>query len=144
MEYKTDIAWSDSGYFVNGTAVPIGKDFLAVAVNRTGDSTAENQILYILDLKKKTLAQKFDTNGRGYYWVSPSATTGSFIMQYYDGQNNYLQLFSFNKKTRSWSEVITDVVDTGFATAPSMPLLPAYFVNTVGGGDNLELHVYRY
>ena len=149
MEYKTDIAWSDSGcYFgdgtMAGTAVPIGTDFLAIAVNRTGDSMPGNQILYILDLKKKTLARKFDANGRGYYWVSPSATTSSFIVQYNDGQKNCVQLFTFNKRTKSWTEAISDVVDTGFATAPSSPVLPAYFVNTVKGGDKLELHVFRY
>lgn len=158
MEYKTDIDWSDGGYFLIGnplpdlggptvaTAVPIGTDFLAVSVNRTvSSSTRDDEILYIFDLKKKNLARKFDSAGRGYYLVFPSATTNSFILYYNDMSSGaLLTLFNFNKRTRTWSEVITDVVDTGFAAAPSIPLRPAYFVNTVKGGNKLELHIYSY
>lgn len=149
MEYKTAIPWSDSGVFLQGGAIPIGTDFLAIIVSRapTSGTPAEDQILYILDLKRKSLVEKFDNPGRGYYWLNPSATTGSFVLSYGSGADRADQtiaLYNFNKKTRKWSLAIQEQVDTGYAVAQSAPVLPGYFVNTVKGGDKLELHVFRY
>jgi len=149
MEYRTAIPWSDSGVFLQAGAIPIGTDFLAIIVSRAPESgtPSEDQILYILDLKRKSLVQKFDESGRGYYWLNPSATTGSFVLSYWSGADRtdgIIELYNFNKRTRKWSLAIQDQVDTGYATAPSAPVLPGYLVNTVRGGDKLELHVFRY
>jgi len=152
MAYNTGVAWSDSAVFLQGGLIPIGTDFLAIITNRESMSdpvsySAENQILYILDIKKKALAMKMDVAGQGYYWVSPSATTSSFVLSYSDSNNNrYISLYSFDKKRRTWSLVpdTTQLVTTGYATAGSYALLPAYFVNTVSRNDTLWLDVYKY
>jgi len=151
MAYNTGVAWSDSAVFLQGGLIPIGTDFLAIITNRESMSdpvsySAENQILYILDIKKKALAMKMDVAGQGYYWVSPSAVTSSFVLNYWNGTDNYISLYSFNKKSRTWSLVpgTTEKVTTGYATAASTPLLPGYFVNTVSRNDTLWLDVYKY
>lgn len=146
MEYKTQQTWSDSGKFLQAGLHPIGTDFLAVIINRDPNAgePVEDQIIYILDLKKKSLATKIDMVGKGYYWLSPSATTSSFILNYFEGNVERVALYNFNKKTRSWSVAIDEQVDTGSSTSYSTPVLPGYFVNTVQGGDKLELHVFKY
>ncbi|NBU72201.1 MAG: hypothetical protein EBS53_12285 [Bacteroidetes bacterium] len=72
MAYNTGLAWSDSGRFLTQDLTPIGTDFLAVVIDRNPGGQ-NDQILYILDLKKKILARKIDVAGQGFYWVSPSA-----------------------------------------------------------------------
>ena len=147
MEFNTGLAWSDSGVFLTAGLTPIGTDFLAVIINR--DPTAEyysaDQILYIFDLKKKVLAKRIDVPDQGYYWVSPSATTSSFVLYYSIGTSDQrISLYNFNKKTRNWSLAIDDTFDSGSSTSVSTPVLPGYFVNTVRDGDILELHVFKY
>jgi hypothetical protein len=145
MAYNTGLAWSDSGRFLNHDLTPIGTDFLAVVIDRNpGDQN--DQILYILDLKKKILARKIDVAGQGFYWVSPSAVSSSFVLSWDDGTDNYISLYGFNKKSRTWSTIAdtTQKVTTGYATAPSTPILPGYFVNTVSRNDTLWLDVYKY
>jgi len=150
MAYNTGLAWSDSAVFLQGGLIPIGTDFLAIIINRgpLGPSgyAEEDQILYILDTKKKALAKKIDVAGQGFYWVSPSATTSSFALSYSDGTDGYISLYGFNKKSRTWSTMAdtTQKVTTGYATAASTPLLPGYFVNTVSRNDTLWLDVYKY
>jgi hypothetical protein len=145
MAYNTGLAWSDSGRFLTQDLTPIGTDFLAVVIDRNpGDQN--DQILYILDLKKKILAREIDVAGQGFYWVSPSAVTSSFVLSYVNGTDNYISLYGFNKKSRTWSTMpdTTQKVTTGYATAASTPLLPGYFVNTVSRNDTLWLDVYKY
>jgi hypothetical protein len=145
MAYNTGLAWSDSGRFLTQYLTPIGTDFLAVVLDRNpGDQN--DQILYILDLKKKILARKVDVQDQGFYWVSPSAVSSSFVLSYWNGTDNYISLYSFNKKSRTWSTMAdtTQKVTTGYATAPSTPILPGYFVNTVRRNDTLWLDVYKY
>jgi len=146
MEYKTGIEWSDEKVFLTSAAVPVGTDYLAIPVNHTGSSDPDYQNLYILDVKKKTLALKLDAPDRGFYQVWPSATTSSFVLYYCDqALGQFVSLYIFNKRTKTWTQAITDTVDTGFATVDSAPVLPGYFVNTVQGSDNtLELHIFRY
>ena len=145
MEYNTGLAWSDSRGFLTQDLTPIGTDFLAVVIDRNPGGQ-NDQILYILDLKKKILARKIDVAGQGLYWVSPSATTSSFVLSYSDGTDLYISLYGFNKKSKTWSTVTgtTQKVTTGYATASSTPLLPGYFVNTVSRNDTLWLDVYKY
>ena len=144
MEYNTGLAWSDSRGFLTQDLTPIGTDFLAVVIDR--NPGGNDQILYILDLKKKILARKIDVAGQGLYWVSPSATTSSFVLSYSDGTDLYISLYGFNKKSRTWSTKAdtTQKVTTGYATAASTPLLPGYFVNTVSRNGTLWLDVYKY
>jgi hypothetical protein len=151
MAYNTGVAWSDSAVFLQGGLIPIGTDFLAIITNRESMSdpvsySPENQILYILDIKKKVLAMKMDVADQGFYWVSPSAVSSSFVLSYWNGTDNYISLYSFNKKSRTWSTMAdtTQKVTTGYATAPSTPILPGYFVNTVRRDDTLWLDVYKY
>jgi hypothetical protein len=145
MEYNTGLAWSDSRGFLTQDLTPIGTDFLAVVIDRNPGGQ-NDQILYILDLKKKILARKIDVAGQGLYWVSPSATTSSFVLSYSDGTDLYISLYGFNKKSRTWSTKAdtTQKVTTGYATAASTPLLPGYFVNTVSRNGTLWLDVYKY
>ena len=145
MEFNTGFAWSDSGIFLTQDLTPIGTDFLAVVLDRN-PGAQNDQILYILDLKKKILAKKIDVAGQGFYWVSPSATTSSFALSYSDGTDPYISLYGFNKKSRTWSTATstTQKVTTGYATAASTPLLPGYFVNTVSRNGTLWLDVYKY
>ena len=145
MEFNTGFAWSDSGRFLTQDLTPIGTDFLAVVLDRN-PGAQNDQILYILDLKKKILAKKIDVAGQGFYWVSPSATTSSFVLSYSDGTDPYISLYGFNKKSRTWSTATgtTQKVTTGYATAASTPLLPGYFVNTVSRNGTLWLDVYKY
>jgi hypothetical protein len=145
MAYNTGLAWSDSGRFLTQDLTPIGTDFLAVVIDRNPGGQ-NDQILYILDLKKKILARKIDVADQGFYWVSPSATTSSFVLSYSDGTDLYISLYGFNKKSRTWSTMAdtTQKVTTGYATAPSTPILPGYFVNTVRRNDTLWLDVYKY
>jgi hypothetical protein len=150
MEYNTGQTWYDSFDFLQGGLFPIGTDFLAIVINRgqLGPIGADqgDQILYILDTKKRALAKKIDVAGQGFYWVSPSATTGAFHLSYFDGTNPYISFYSFDKKRRTWSLVpnATEIVTSGYAVAPSTPLLPGYFVNTVSRNDTLWLDVYKY
>jgi len=147
MEFNTGLAWSDSGIFLTERLIPIGTDFLAVIINSnpTESSPGDDQILYILDLKKKALARKIEVAGQSGYWVSPSATTSSFILWYWTADSDRrVSLYNFNKKTRNWSVAIDDAFGAGKSTSDSIPVLPSYFVNTVRDGDNLELHVFRY
>ena len=151
MAYNTGVAWSDSAVFLQGGLIPIGTDFLAIITNRKSMSdpvsySGENQILYILDIKKKVLAMKMDVAGQGFYWVSPSAVSSSFVLSYWNGTDSYISLYGFNKKSRTWSTMAdtTQKVTTGYATAPSTPILPGYFVNTVRRDDTLWLDVYKY
>jgi hypothetical protein len=152
MAYNTGVAWSDSAVFLQGGLIPIGTDFLAIITNRESMSDpvsnlGDNQILYILDIKKKALIKKIDVAGQGYYWLEPSATTNSFVLSYSDSNGNrYISLYNFDKKRRTWSLVpdTTQLVTTGYATAGSYALLPAYFVNTVSRNDTLWLDVYKY
>ena len=152
MAYNTGLAWSDSYEFLQGGLIPIGTDFLAIIINRgqLGPNGADqgDQILYILDIKKRALAKKIDVAGQGYYWVEPSATTSSFVLSYYDSESGdrYISLNGFNKKSRTWSTMAdtTQKVTTGYATAASTPLLPGYFVNTVRRNGTLWLDVYKY
>ena len=106
----------------------------------------DNQIIYILDIKKKALIKKIDVAGQGYYTLQPSATTSSFILSYDSNDNHYISLYNFDKKSRTWSLVpgSTEKVTTGYATSESYALLPAYFVNTVSRNDTLWLDVYKY
>ena len=152
MAYNTGLAWSDSAIFLNNPLYPIGTDFLAIITNREsmsdpGSYFGDNQIIYILDIKKKALIKKIDVAGQGYYALEPSATTNSFVLSYNDSNSNrYISLYGFDKKRRTWSLVpdTTQLVTTGYATAGAYALLPAYFVNTVSRNDTLWLDVYKY
>ena len=152
MEFNTGFAWSDSGRFLTQDLTPIGTDFLAIITNREsmsdpGSYLGDNQIIYILDIKKKALIKKIDVAGQGYYALEPSATTNSFVLSYNDSNSNrYISLYGFDKKRRTWSLVpdTTQLVTTGYATASSTPLLPGYFVNTVRRNGTLWLDVYKY
>ncbi len=147
MEFNTGLAWSDSGIFLTDRLTPIGTDFLAVIINSNPADIdpGGDQIVYILDLKKRALARKIEVAGQSGYWVSPSATTSSFILWYWTADSDRrVSLYNFNKKTRNWSVAIDDAFGAGKSTSDSTPVLPSYFVNTVRGGDNLELHVFKY
>lgn len=151
MAYNTGLAWSDSATFLNSPLHPIGTDFLAIIINREsmsdpGSYLGDNQIIYILDIKKKALIKKIDLAGQGLYALLPSATTNSFILSYDSNDNRYISMYSFNKKSRTWSLVpgTTEKVTTGYSTSESYALLPAYFVNTVSRNDTLWLDVYKY
>jgi hypothetical protein len=151
MEFNTAQAWSDSGLFLQEPLIPIGADFLAVIIYRDPRSRSpivliEDEILYILDLKKKTLAKKIDVVGQGYYVVSPSATTSSFVVTSWSANTEIgmMSLYNYNKKNRSWSLAIEDVVDSGSSSSFSTQLLPGYFVNTVSRDNTLWLDVYKY
>ena len=147
MEFNTGLAWSDSGVFLTAGLTPIGTDFLAVIINRnpTGGDEGDTEIVYILDLKKRAFARKIEVAGQTGYWVSPSATTSSFILWYWTANGDRrVALYNFNKKTRNWSLAIDDTFDSGSSTSVSTPVLPGYFVNTVRDGDILELHVFKY
>lgn len=92
---------------------------------------------------------KLDQAGIFHRYVRPSATTSSFVVEYEDAnQNNdaFIALYNFDRKRRTWSLVPSTVqkVTTGYATAPSSPLLPGYFVNSVRRSGILWLDVYRY
>lgn len=145
MAYNTGIAWSDDEIFLQQDAIPIGKDFLAVVVNPLG-ATFDDQILYILDLKNKVLAKKFDEPNRGYYWATPSGITSSFIVNYTEiqSQDRYSALYIFNKKKRDWKLEVSQKVTTGNSQAMSTPLLPGYFVNSVSRDGTLWLDVYQH
>jgi hypothetical protein len=145
MAYNTGLAGSDSGRFLTQDLTPIGTDFLAVVIDRNPGGQ-NDQILYILDLKKKILAKGIDVPNQGFYWVSPSARTSSFVLSYNSGTDGYISLYGFNKKSRTWSVMAdtTQKVTTGYATAASTRLLPGYFVNTVSRNGTLWLDVYKY
>lgn len=145
MEYKTGLAWDGSQTYLNGGLMSIGKDFLALPVNRPPSFAERDQILYIFNIKKKSLAQKLDEANRGFYWVTPSTTTRSFILGYFDGLDNWIEFHNFNAKSKTWSKTLPEKVDTGFAVTGSFAVAPAYFVNAVKGHDDtLELHIFRY
>jgi hypothetical protein len=141
MEYKTAIPWSDSGEFLLGDPIPVGTDFLAVIVNR--NSGQDDQVLYILDLKKKSLAKTFDEAGLSY-WLNPSATTGSFLLSFWRDDATTKALYNFNKRTRSWSLASTEQGQGLITAAPSVPVLPGFFVRAVRDGEHLKLDVFRY
>lgn len=143
MAYNTGITIDPEFIYLDGyfSATPVGVEFLAVPVRQSEGGKS----IYILDLKKKSLAQKFDVSGASYE-IQPSASTSSFCLQTEDESGRSISLYSFNKKTRSWNLVpeTTQSVTTGYATTPSVPVLPGYFINTVSRDGILWLDVYRY
>jgi len=143
MEYNTGITIDPTFRYMDGafSATPIGVDFLAVPVRRPEGGKS----VYILDLKKKSLAIKFDSPGASYE-VQPSATTVWFCLQTEVEDLATISLYSFNKKNRSWNLVpdLTPEVTTGYATTPSIPVLSGCVVNSVSRSGILCLAVYKY
>jgi hypothetical protein len=143
MEYNTGITIDPTFKYMDGafSATPIGVDFLVVPVRRPEGGKS----VYILDLKKKSLAIKFDSPGASYE-VQPSATTAWFCLQTEVEDLDNISLYSFNKKNRSWNLVpnLTPEVTTGYATTPSLPVLSGCFVNSVDRSGILCLAVYKY
>lgn len=143
MQYNTGIPWSDGDTYLNGNAIPIGSDFLAVLLTES-----DNRKLYVLDLKKSKLALKIDRADIRCRYVKPSGTTSSFILEYENASGEAcVSLYTYNKNRRTWglaADTTARKVTTGYAAAPSTLLLPGYFVNTVRRSGILWLDVYKY
>jgi len=149
MEYDTGIPWTDHQFISGSNTTLIGKDFLAVAVNRPGYSILIEQIFYIFDLKRKSLAMVLDEPGNGYYYLYPSAATCSFLLSRYNNgiSQEEVLLYQYERKTRGWNVALSlsDATDTGYGACSSSRSSPAYFVNTVeSSGSTLELHIFSY